>query len=52
MREAVIVATARAPIGRAYRGAFNGTHGAELVGGGMGAAALLEICANGAGDSE
>jgi len=25
MREAVIVATARTPIGRAYRGAFNDT---------------------------
>ena len=30
MREAVIVATARTPIGKAYRGAFNNTHGAEL----------------------
>ena len=28
MREAVIVSTARTPIGKAYRGAFNTTHGA------------------------
>lgn len=32
MREAVIVSTARTPIGRAYRGAFNDTHGALLGG--------------------
>jgi acetyl-CoA C-acetyltransferase len=32
MREAVIVSTARTPIGRAYRGAFNDTHGAILAG--------------------
>ncbi|MGP0092202.1 MAG: acetyl-CoA C-acyltransferase [Xanthobacteraceae bacterium] len=32
MPEAVIVSTARTPIGRAYRGAFNMTHGAELGG--------------------
>ena len=32
MREAVIVSTARTPIGRAYRGAFNDTHGATLAG--------------------
>ncbi|HSE94746.1 MAG TPA: acetyl-CoA C-acyltransferase [Methylomirabilota bacterium] len=32
MREAVIVATARTPIGKAYRGAFNHTHGATLGG--------------------
>ncbi len=32
MREAVIVSTARTPIGRAYRGAFNDTHGADLGG--------------------
>jgi acetyl-CoA C-acetyltransferase len=32
MREAVIVATARTPIGKAYRGAFNNTQGQELVG--------------------
>jgi acetyl-CoA C-acetyltransferase len=31
-REAVIVSTARTPIGRAYRGAFNMTHGATLGG--------------------
>jgi len=32
MREAVIVSTARTPIGRAFRGAFNDTHGAVLAG--------------------
>src|SRR5882757_6618898 len=32
MRESVIVSTARTPIGRAYRGAFNDTHGAILAG--------------------
>ena len=32
MREAVIVSTARTPIGRAFRGAFNNTHGATLAG--------------------
>jgi acetyl-CoA C-acetyltransferase len=32
MAEAVIVSTARTPIGRAYRGAFNNTHGAVLAG--------------------
>ncbi|HRO04660.1 MAG TPA: acetyl-CoA C-acyltransferase, partial [Terricaulis sp.] len=32
MREAVIISTARTPIGRAYRGAFNNTSGAELGG--------------------
>ena len=30
MRDAVIVAAARTPIGRAYRGAFNATPGASL----------------------
>ena len=30
MRHAVIVSTARTPIGKAYRGAFNNTHGATL----------------------
>ena len=30
MREAVIISTARTPIGKAYRGAFNNTHGAVL----------------------
>ena len=30
MVEAVIVSTARTPIGRATRGAFNLTHGAEM----------------------
>jgi acetyl-CoA C-acetyltransferase len=32
MREAVIVSTARTPIGKAVRGAFNNTHGASLTG--------------------
>ena len=32
MPEAVIVSTARTPIGKAYRGAFNNTHGAVLGG--------------------
>ncbi len=32
MREAVIVSTARTPIGKAYRGAFNNTHGADMGG--------------------
>jgi acetyl-CoA C-acetyltransferase len=31
MREAVIVSTARTPIGKAYRGAFNNTYGATLA---------------------
>ena len=30
MREAVIVAAKRTPIGKAYRGAFNNTYGATL----------------------
>jgi acetyl-CoA C-acetyltransferase len=32
MKEAVIVSTARTPIGKAYRGAFNDTHGATMGG--------------------
>jgi len=32
MTDAVIVSTARTPIGKAYRGAFNDTHGATLGG--------------------
>ncbi len=32
MKEAVIVSTARTPIGKAFRGAFNQTHGATLAG--------------------
>ncbi len=32
MREAVIVSTARTPIGKAFRGAFNDTHGATMAG--------------------
>ena len=31
-RQAVIVSTARTPIGKAFRGAFNLTHGADLLG--------------------
>jgi acetyl-CoA C-acetyltransferase len=32
VNEAVIVSTARTPIGKAYRGAFNNTHAVELIG--------------------
>ena len=32
MRDAVIVSTARTPIGKAYRGAFNDTSAQELAG--------------------
>ena len=32
MREAVVVSTARTPIGKAFRGAFNNTHGTVLAG--------------------
>ena len=32
MREAVVVSTARTPIGKAARGAFNHTHGADMAG--------------------
>ena len=32
MTQAVIVSTARTPIGKAYRGAFNNTEGATLLG--------------------
>ena len=32
MADAVIVSTARTPIGRAYRGAFNNLHGASMGG--------------------
>ena len=32
MRDAVIVSTARSPIGRAYKGAFNATHAPTLAG--------------------
>ena len=39
MREAVIVATARTPIGKAYRGAFNDTE-AQALGGHVIAEAL------------
>ena len=40
MREAVIVAARRTPIGKAYRGAFNNTYGATL--GGHAIAAAIE----------
>jgi acetyl-CoA C-acetyltransferase len=40
MREAVIVSTARTPIGKAFRGSFNMTHGATL--GGAAAAAAVD----------
>ena len=30
MIDAVIVSTARTPIGKAYKGAYNNTHGATL----------------------
>ncbi|MGP3953227.1 hypothetical protein [Streptomyces sp. 7N604] len=42
MRQAVLVSTARTPIGKAYRGAFNNTR-AMCIGGGMGAAGLFEV---------
>ena len=32
MREALIVSTARTPIGKAYRGAFNATSAQTLIG--------------------
>ena len=32
MKDAVIVSTARTPIGKAYRGAFNQTHGVTIAG--------------------
>ena len=32
MREALIVSTARTPIGKAYRGSFNNTHAQTLAG--------------------
>ena len=32
MREAVVVSTARTPIGKAYRGAFNNTHAVDMGG--------------------
>jgi len=40
MREAVIVSTARTPIGKAYRGAFNDTQ-AQTLGGHVIANALI-----------
>ena len=30
MADAVIVSTARTPIGKAFRGVFNDTHGADM----------------------
>ena len=50
MREAVIVSTARTPIGKAYRGAFNNTHGARL--GGHVIAAAVERAGVEAGEIE
>jgi acetyl-CoA C-acetyltransferase len=50
MPEAVIVSTARTPIGRAFRGAFNNTHGADL--GGHVIAAALERAGVAPGDVE
>lgn len=38
MREAVVISTARTPIGRAYKGAFNDTPGQSLAGHAIGAA--------------
>jgi len=38
MTEAVIVSTARTPIGKAYRGALNATEGATLLGHAIGEA--------------
>ena len=32
MPDAVVVSTARTPIGKAFRGAFNQTHGAVMAG--------------------
>jgi acetyl-CoA C-acetyltransferase len=50
MPEAVIVSTARTPIGRAFRGAFNNTHGADL--GGHVIAAALDRASVAPGDVE
>jgi acetyl-CoA C-acetyltransferase len=50
MPEAVIVSTARTPIGRAFRGAFNNTHGADL--GGHVIAAALDRAGVAPGDVE
>lgn len=47
MREAVIVSTARTPIGKAYRGAFNDTQ-AQALGGHVIAAAVARAGINGA----
>ena len=60
MREAVIVSTARTPIGKAFRGSFNMTHGATLGGAAAQAAversgvdpALIEDCIIGCGFPE
>lgn len=40
MREAVIVSTARSPIGKAYKGALNNTYGAALAAHAIGAAVM------------
>lgn len=47
MQEAVVVATARTPIGRAYRGAFNDTE-APVLGGHVIRAALAKAGVDGA----
>jgi acetyl-CoA C-acetyltransferase len=60
MREAVIVSTARTPIGKAFRGSFNMTHGATLGGAAAQAAversgvdaSLIEDCIIGCGFPE
>ena len=44
-RDAVIVSTARTPIGRAYKGAFNATPGATL--GALSLAPAIERAGNG-----
>ena len=38
MTDAVIVSTARTPIGKAHRGALNNTHGADMAAHAIGAA--------------
>ena len=48
MTDAVIVSTARTPIGKAYRGALNATEGATLLGHAIGEAVARDD-ANGAG---
>ena len=47
MTDAVIVPTARTPIGKAYRGALNATEGATLLGHAIGEAVARKINVNG-----